>query len=268
MSIIQIPCTRFSKKIIAKEHGAEPIRVNRLHALWVFLRPHVAGHGIGRSHFVSDRSTSFLIEVSPELARLLRRSHNDAGVALHRHHLEMMLRFTWASSLNGSQAMTALRAWQELYDLDDEDYDLGTAYRMWQRFRVEMEKSGRKTCNFSGMDVLSFCKPSDELPLPDGELDELVKNAHRSMDASPQYFPRYIFEQVAIWLHVRQGRRRVDDTSELFEKSLRSTYYALERIDGYIDTDPFFADLLSEPEPAVAGGEVPAAPAQGRLFLD
>ena len=232
MTVVSVPVTKFSRKILLREHGTEPIHVKRSHPLWVYLRPHAEGDHAGSSHITAERSTIINIEVSYSLRETLRKNLNDAGLALHKSHVEWMLRFTWANTVNGVPALRALKSFYELYNLDDDDYDLGSAFRMWQRFKNWVdEKFDGKAVNFHRVDVLSFCRPGDDYgnPWTDDQLEQIADLVCQRL-AAYERVPEYLLTQVAIWVFHKVGERRADEIAVKFGKSWSRVYAAIRKV--------------------------------------
>jgi hypothetical protein len=246
--ILSVPVTRFSRKILIKEHGTAPIPVNRSHPLWVFLRPHVPGDHAGGGHIAAERCAHINISVKYPSKRLLKDHLSDAGLALHRHHVDWMLRWTWASTCNGVPALRAIKSFYNFYLIDDDDYDLGSAFRMWQRFRKDIEeKFEGKSVNPGRVDVLIFSRPGEDFSsLPtEAELDELTGRSFEAIAAARPGLPRHLRTQLGIWLHVRHGHWRVDAAAQKFGRSLQRAYVAIQRINALRKTEPGFLSAMN-----------------------
>ena len=66
---------------------------------------------------------------SDELMRELRNHPNDAGILIHRLHLDQMMRHVWTCSLGKIPATAAIKSFFDIYDLCDDDYSIESAYR-------------------------------------------------------------------------------------------------------------------------------------------
>lgn len=240
--IVLIPCTRLTRCILATEHGTAPIKVSRSHFLWPFLRPHSDGDKIRKSHLVADRSATFAIDVPGELGELLLREGCDAGISLHKYHVDRMMRHMLAA---GPPYRAALRNFQEVYSITDDDYDLDSAYRMWVRFSNNLEKKIQKPLKISPSPVLIFSRAGSLRKTSDEDLRKFITFVTRRLRYLRPDLPKYVFRQVAIYLTYDYGQRSYKEVMEQFDKSHAAVYNAVNKIKGYIDVDEDFARLVS-----------------------
>ncbi|MEO7175587.1 MAG: hypothetical protein ABI002_07335, partial [Saprospiraceae bacterium] len=138
MVTIQIPVSTFSRKIILAKYQ-EPVKLSPSKLLHqqlsiVMERPYT---NITRLRGMLNDTLAF--EVENKKAPLLLKRGWQIGNHLHSYHVEFMLNHIQAKTMCGIPALTAMKAFYDLFEIDEDDFQMDSAYKRWQRF-LEEEK--------------------------------------------------------------------------------------------------------------------------------
>jgi len=145
--IYVIPISSFSKKIITT-HRAEPVSINARDILYQTFNNIRTGRPV--SMLEADKLLNDSIEI--QITGTLRRSEQpylyQAGINIHRLHLHEMMLFIEGQVMGGGNASAAIRQYFEIFDIDDEDMNMESIFRKWQRYWSDkkiLKKSFKKT---------------------------------------------------------------------------------------------------------------------------
>lgn len=242
--ILQIPCTRFSRKILTAEYGAEPVRVVKRHPLFWKIRPPAKGFTLPPPLLPLD--TVFEIECTTALAKQLTRYLSDAGVTLYRAHIDNMLRFAWARSLAGVPPLSSLKLFYEMYRIEETDLDIMSAHKAWQRWKKENEKFTIKHRNFYPVVVPSRSEPCGgfEFPLPVKEVQAKIDEVKNALYEARPNTPAYVFRQISIWFYFKKAKLDMAAVAKKHGLGLSAAYHAVQKINGYLSYDEELAALM------------------------
>lgn len=181
---------------------------------------------------------------SDELMRELRNHPNDAGILIHRLHLDQMMRHVWTCSLGKIPATAAIKSFFDIYDLCDDDYSIESAYRSWQRFRTDFDKVfSEKSVQKAANHVRAVGRPADSVKtkLSDTELDDMAREICTRLRFSRPNTPAYLFRQVMMHVYSTVGGRSTEYIARRFGRSIRRVNVGKRRIEGYLAYDEGFA---------------------------
>ncbi len=135
-----------SRKVLLAQYGAEPIALKNHDPLFDLMsgaRPRHSA-GVRNEHL----SASIQVVVSRTLARAISLSPHEIGWRLLRLHKQQLCWYAVSQvRLKGKgAAMPAIRDWLSLHEVDEEEYGLETAYKLWLRFGWDFD---RKNAFFS-----------------------------------------------------------------------------------------------------------------------
>lgn len=135
-----------SRKVLLAQYGAEPIALKNHDPLFDLMSGTLQRHSAG----IRNESLSATIQfaLSKSIARSLTLSPHEIGWRLLRFHKQQMCWYAVSQvRLKGKGvAMQAIRDWLSLHEVNEEDYGLETAYKLWLRFGWDFD---RKNAFFS-----------------------------------------------------------------------------------------------------------------------
>lgn len=243
MTLIKIPCTRFSARIIAAEYGTAPVQVRKRHPLFRHIRPAPRGFELPPGNLPLD--ACFGVECTPRLAGLLTRFPTDAGSALFRFHTEQMIQFAYSRSLAGIPVMTSIKFFYELYNIGEDDLELMSAYKAWQRWAKKNGISKGKPFKKPPASVLPKCTPADfRFPPPPRELQRIVDERKNELYARRPGLPSYLYRQVSIFLFFEIGRLNAPTIASRFGLHIRTVYKSVSKVRGYLSYDEELYNIL------------------------
>ena len=254
---IQIPCTRISARILAAEYGTDPIPLKKRHPLFYKIRPAARGFALPAPLVPLD--ACFAVECSPAMAKRLAGHLSDAGTVLYRAHMENMMEFAWSRQLAGVPPLTSLKLYYEIYGILEEELDIMSAHKAWQRWKKKTGKKVIKHRNFYPRCVPTYSKAQPfEFPIPLKELQPMIDRAKNALYELRPGLPAYFFRQVSIWFHFKKGKIDMPTVAKKHGLGLSAAYHAVTVIDGYLTYDAELAGLVStNPAPATVPIFVP-----------
>jgi hypothetical protein len=252
MSVLTLPLTRFSAKILLHERGSQPLRIA---PRGDSLAPSLLSASM-RLVELPEHTVSIEFDV-PEAFRLhIQPRVLGCAAALHALHKEQMLRFAWAMSLAGWEVKKALAYYMALHRVDEEDYPMENALRAWQRFNQEKKalfsKKSVRSLALSvlktGRDKMDGLTKPPELPIlyANEKLDALFALVKPKIAAAWKNVPEHVLLQVHIYIYAVRGGRNYKRLQERFKRSERRLRNAKRRVQGYLDTDPNFRAAMYE----------------------
>jgi hypothetical protein len=131
---VTLPVSPISRKILISEYGAEPIRFPSRSPVFQILsyKPDQPDRNLIR---LSELITSSVeIEVHSRLGHRLKKYGHQIGYHLYIFHLNSMMEFIWGSVLVGGEAKKALYRYYAINNISDDDYQIDSAYRRYQRW--------------------------------------------------------------------------------------------------------------------------------------
>jgi hypothetical protein len=143
MRQIQIPVHPLTKRVLLAEYGCEPIAFPNQDFTFNLLsadhrRDRAPQHGL-------KLTASISIVVDDTTARHLSRHSVSVGLRLFRYHQQLVCRH--ADSANRIQGKghikAAIEQWLAAYKVDEDEYAVETAYKLWQRWTWKITENNR-----------------------------------------------------------------------------------------------------------------------------
>ena len=131
---VTLPVSPLSRKILISEFGDEPIRFPSRSPVFQILsyRPDQPDRNLIR---LSELITSSVeIEVHTRLSHRIKKYGHQIGYNLYTFHLNSMMEFIWGAVLVGGEAKKALYQYYAINNITDDDYQIDSAYRRYQRW--------------------------------------------------------------------------------------------------------------------------------------
>jgi hypothetical protein len=161
MTIIEIPVTRFSKRIIESEYDfvnldnydTPVIVLSQNDLLYNFLCTRGFGNITHKKSGKASLSETISIKVSDKLAQRINKNRAYLGHFLNETHREDLLKSLWDKSrifrIEGSKEMEAKRIielWCDDKGIElDIDINYDTLYKSWTRYKQKKQKIKAKT---------------------------------------------------------------------------------------------------------------------------
>lgn len=137
---LYLPCSAFSYRVLVARYGSAPNAGQRINRdLWELLQINpivewVAGRDILTHHLP--------VTITGKLESVIRdRDIESIGIAIHKHLVREMYRFTEAQVLAGAEAWGSLQSWYALHDLGEDERSFETTYRKWLTYKESQCKS-------------------------------------------------------------------------------------------------------------------------------
>lgn len=135
MNIIHLPVAPLSRKILLAEYGPEPIHLGERNLLYRQMC-----YRVDRTPWLKRHqqllTTSIQISINKHLWEKVRQEPHQVGYHLYELHKDRM--FTWVSGrVSGvdKEQLKAIRKYLEMYQVEEDEFGLDTAYRIWKRFK-------------------------------------------------------------------------------------------------------------------------------------
>jgi hypothetical protein len=248
--LISLRVHPLSRKILLQEQGPEPIKFKRNDVILDLLRG-ACFSGPGTDDQPAKIADMLTIDVPDRLGAALQSAGYAPGLSLYRHHRDVLMRYIWSATLSGLQATDAMEAFYHSYDLTDDDYSYDTCYRMYQRFRMDMDELfSKKSVRFAARGVLKIGRAKEGVPAPQlpnaKELALCVETAASLLRANDPRTPRYLIHQVEVYLYRTYGCRSAKWCARHFRRSPRRIRAAVQRVRGYMEVDAGFRKTIME----------------------
>jgi hypothetical protein len=131
--ILVIPVSPFTKKIITA-HRTEPVNINARDILYQTFNNIRTGRPVNMLEAEKILTEQLEIEITGVLKKSDLPYFYQAGLNMHRFHLHEMMCFIEGQVYGGGNASAAIRQFIEIYDLYDEDINMESIFRKWQRY--------------------------------------------------------------------------------------------------------------------------------------
>lgn len=250
MATVILPVSSFSRKIIISEYGAiEPVVPGRADWLSDQLRIDRTDTRFPEAA-LGMLQKEIALEVGPTLADRIARDGQRIGVVLHRLHMEQLTRHMLSAAIMGKEAKKAMRAFYDLYSIDDDDLDEQSVYREYGRFsRRYFEKISAKSVTKSQDRVRPDCRIWQGVSLPVPRISNIALDAicdlldQRLAECRIRRLHR-LSRQAYIFIYCVRGQRSPAKAAERFKTSPRSVYRALRAVRNRIRDNKRFAAAI------------------------
>lgn len=247
---IELLVSPLTRKILIQAFGAAPIRIPSTDPVFDIIVG-VAARVPGKASPVCN-DVLMTFDLPDDLCKKLVGRSTMVRNALHRFYLAKMLEFARLSTMLGVQASRALRSFADLHDIDEDDYPHETAFRMYQRYRVEKDffiENGHKKRENGHPPVLSFSRPCWPSP-SDDRLRKIAQAIWADLRDRDPNLPVYIARQVEVFTWIRFGRRPAKEVAKKMRRSPSKVYAAAAKIQGFLEVDALFSEVLGSHLPA------------------
>lgn len=135
-----------SRAIMLSEYGGEPVTLEAHDILFEIINTRITSEKINKKQ---ELTSCITIAVNPRLAAHLAQHGRIAGIRLFKFHKYMLCRYADAQlRVKGKgHARPAIQEFLNLYGVEEDEYSLESAYKLFQRFGWNFDK---KNANFSG----------------------------------------------------------------------------------------------------------------------
>ena len=144
MPVIHIKVTPLSERIIKTRFSQEgPIPISRKDMLYHLLQFKSLNEGRVNFKKESKKLTATLpLEVNTTLYKYLnvKKRQIRVGLFLHKYHLETANVFIEAQQLLSEKRRTALKAFINYFNISEDDFELDSLYKNWQRWETRFLK--------------------------------------------------------------------------------------------------------------------------------
>lgn len=222
---IKVKVTSFTKKILTKDFGSI-IKIDRRNLLYPIILSAVA-----TKDWVRANDNLEIIVPSQNLI------HTKPGISFQRFCQNKMLEFILAQVYNGEDALKSLKNFYLLYDLDEDDYPLASAYRSFQRFisrKNNPETSKKNSINVVKNWTVFSIKELEQL------LGVFTLTHFNKHVASRNHFKANLVKQSRIYIYHRIGLYSVKQISSMMNIPPDTIYKILKRYHKKVIKDKIF----------------------------
>lgn len=247
--ILEIPVSSFTKKIILKTE-TEPVRIDRfsiLHSCFTDIR---TGKPEQTGSAVELLNESIVVQVNKKMPKNKVMYLYQAGVNLHRHFINSMLTWIEGYVMSGGNASEAIRKYFYIYDIWDEDMDIESTHRQWQRYffpkknkiyskiiaTKRLQKNTQKSQKIYLIDVPAFHKDFAEF---------VFENLDYFMTKNDKF--RYkLYIALKIFIMHRILQYNIPELQKLFRMHRSSIYKRIKYIESIIQYEEDFGSKIKE----------------------
>jgi hypothetical protein len=192
MKELTLPVSRLTRALLLHRYGAEPIRLDAND-----IRKKELFH-VGTSNRHLERK-QYSLNTTVRLA-LNKHEYDHAvgkateiGFYFYGRDKVRIFQFVWSRVTAGLPALHAIYEFYQLHGIEEDDFAVETAERLWKRWRVEKEKD---RIYFAPQ----FVPQNICVLLSERQASEVVKRIHQFMDSGCiDMDPRY---RMAVWCWV------------------------------------------------------------------
>lgn len=235
MTILELPVSSFSKKILLSEYGPEPLIFSSNDPTYQSLcyRAPKYRHNLEKlKWYLND---VIRIQINNKLARHIKENACQIGHHLWTLHIHQMIGWTNTSVMLNEPAKTSIERFYDYYGINEDDFSLESAYKRWQRWkRKKNVKIGRERFNKKAVLVLPNC-PILKVVVPptNTDIDQFIALLvidnewlfHRQDGA----FCNPLFLQLRAYSYNRIGQISVKDLVKDWKWKKRTTYKRIAR---------------------------------------
>lgn len=249
MYIIAVPVSTFAKNVLHVIFD-DPVLIPKFHSLNKALLSVIRYGGVTPTAFTDTVTLS----CGAAVAAAIDYNRNHAGQILDHFAKEQMLQFVWTLYISGIDAYKALRIFYANHLADDSgDYDIESAYRLWQRHRSFKEKNKKKPSKpLSKSDIT--VRPNAKslgssvlktVPVSFQRVEAIALHIEQRCGALHYHIPVYAHWQIRAYLLITGGHTAVGLVDH-FGRSRNSIGNALAKIKGWVEYDELFGTIMSE----------------------
>lgn len=244
--LLNIPISSFSKKIITA-HYQQPVIINARDILYQTFNNIRPGKPVNMLE--ADRLLNDDIDIS--ITGSLKQSEMpylyQAGINIHRMHLHEMMCFIQGQVMGGGNASAAIRQYFETYDIDDEDLNMESVFRKWQRHWQQkkiIKKSFKKTRKKKHekrtiIKTISFNDFFEQFGM-------LIFQNIDYFTTTDNKFKLKLYRHLKIYLYHKVLKYSKSNCARIFGFSERHIYNAIANIDNIIRYDSSIGSDISD----------------------
>jgi hypothetical protein len=139
MKSITLPVSRLTRAMLLRKYGSEPIRLDRAD----IRRKELMHVGTSNKHMERKQhalNTSITLQLNNHEADHLAGKLAEVGYYLYQQDKIRIFLFVWARVTAGLPALQAIYDYYSLHNIEEDDFAIETAERLWKRWRKEKEK--------------------------------------------------------------------------------------------------------------------------------
>ncbi len=248
MYIITVPVSAFAKNVLHVTFG-DPVVIPKFHSLNKALLT-VVRYG---SFVPTAYTDSVTLACSASVAASIEYNRNHAGQILDHFAKEQMLQFVWNLYISGIDAYKALRIFYANNRADDSgDYDIESAYRLWQRHRSSNERAQKKPSKPLAKTDLTVRPNAKELgssilrtvPVSFQRVETIAAHIARQCAEEAYRLPIYAHWQIRAYLLITGGHTAVSLVGH-FGRSRNAIGNAVAKIKGWVAYDEQFGAIMA-----------------------
>lgn len=163
-----------------------------------------------------------------------------SGLNFHRFHLRQFYDFVYSHYVLGLEVKSTIKKYFDLYGINDDDFDLDSAYRGWLRFRDK-----KKSWNLKNNKSIFVRQNSSVLSLKQLEiiLGIFIKNNIVSFFGNRGSIKLKLIEQCRIYIYYEIGELTVKEISNEFNIPEKTIYTILNRFRNKVLRQKVFSEF-------------------------
>jgi hypothetical protein len=134
MQQIILPCHPLTRRVLIAEYGQEPILLPNRDLLFSLINTTPLRSRVSHERAFEVLTSTISLQVHDRLAARLKNSWDAAGFLLLKFHKDAACRYVSTMYGLGQDARPALQDWLKRHSVEEDDYSLDSAYKMWQRW--------------------------------------------------------------------------------------------------------------------------------------
>lgn len=258
MTTIVLPISSYAKKIILQTYGPEPISLDSRSLLFYHLcykKPYKY-ESLKKMNKALNDTLSF--QIFPRQVQFIQKDAEHTGYYLHVLCLDKLKDFIQTATLASEGHISALKAIEIYFSIngiEENDYDIDSAYKLWQRHKSKLgKKKYEKTVSIIAQkrDVDLRIKNGRIITaLPSAEkLDLIVMLTVNYLADQFIYrnakFKEKLYKQCRHYVYRYIGKRDNARIRTLFKLTERVYYADVKRFSDLLDTEERFKQALSK----------------------
>jgi len=174
-----------------------------------------------------------------------------AGYHLYELHKDRMFYFVWSQTKLGEKALYALKSFYLEHRIDEDDFSLDTAYRIWKRWKERRENVLHFTYYTVPNNVGNHRLPV----LTENQAENLYFRLLSMISVGTICFDGRTLRALKTYILYRFTRMRQIDVAEKLNRHRPDISDSTQRVESYLQQNPDLKELIeylvqtTEPEP-------------------
>lgn len=258
MLTVTIPVHPLTRGVLLTEYGAEPITADNHDHLFDHLSGHVC-RVTGRSDRLLSARLTFA--VADDLAHHIQANAVAIGARLFRWHKMHLCMYAWAMGRTRGRGHVrqAIYDWLTFHGVDEDDYSLENAYKLFQRFG---KKIADRNANYPGQfrtkpganlarikhSRAKTARPVDQLTwsLTDAQAEMVVARFFAAITLLLKPWPRRLQRQARTYIYMLVLGLSEREAAKKFGLSRSAVNRARQTILARVRANPAIAQILEE----------------------